>query len=175
MTTGGVGEAGVRKSVELAIVAERIGATFYKNVAEVFSDRGRTDLAVTFGFLADEEKRHESRFREMLNFDVPTVAIATLQDAPTTTIATLDIGADEYLTAVAVEMFNAAVYRKLDKIDDVVDVILKAIDLEKSSLLYYTGLKEVLGSDRILEEIIAEEKKHLVQFTTMLEENVFGS
>jgi len=172
----------VRKAAALSIEIERTGAAFYRNVAELFSERHRTDLAATFGFLADSELRHQRHFEELIEQagaeagDAEEAAATTPTDPhrrPTLRLQAEDFAGDAYLRAIALRLVEEAVYRRLDRIDDPIDVVLRGIDMERSSLLFYQALQERLGAHPVLAEILAEERKHLVTLTAMLEENVF--
>jgi len=69
----------------------------------------------------------------------------------------------------------SAIPRSLDlAVEDVIDVLLAAVELEKTAVLYYQGLLDAAGgAHQDLEIILAEEKAHLVKMTKMLEENLF--
>ena len=43
----------VRNCVLLAVEVERVGARFYRSVADIFSERGKPEIAITFAYLAD--------------------------------------------------------------------------------------------------------------------------
>jgi rubrerythrin len=150
-------EPTVQKSLELAAETERQGARFYTKMAKKFADKG--DIAAAFEQLAADEVVHEKKFE------------ALLEGAPEDPITSHQFDRDQYLRAVAIsEFIKAEHFEDMDKLETVQAALNHAINLEKSTLVFYYGLKDELGGHDGLEAIIAEEKSHIVTLTKRLEE-----
>jgi rubrerythrin len=148
-------EPTIQKSLELAAETERQGARFYARMAKKFADL--KDVAATFKQLAADEELHEKHFTELL------------LGAPEDPLTAHQYDRDQYLRAVAIsEFIKADHFAGMDSIQTVQDALHHAIGLEKSTLVFYYGLKDEVGGDA-LDAIIAEEKRHIVSLTGRLE------
>lgn len=141
---------------EIAEQIERNGAKFYRKAAEGFDDEELKKLILD---LADMEDDHEKIFAHMRQ------EFSELENEP------IDPGpgneANLYLHAIAAgEVFGVQSDPSeiLTGTETIGDVIEKALDLEKDSIVYYTGMKEMVpqtwGKDK-LEKIIEEELRHI--------------
>jgi rubrerythrin len=142
----------LRRAIEFAIKTEQIGGQLYRKLAAQNAEEPA--LAEMFNLLARDEEAHEKQF-------------ARLREAlPADAQSALAPSDEEYLRSVATaEIFygdNDAADPG-DKISDRQDALQRALSLEKASLLYYSAMREVLGSSAPLDAIIAAEKEHLVR------------
>lgn len=140
------------KAVEFAIKTEQLGAAFYDRLATKFA--ADTEVAEVFSVLARDEEVHELQFRKILK-DLPPHEHEELSEA--------DRG---YLGAIsAAEIFqgNHDALTKVDQIEDRDGALEVAMQLERSSLLYYTAMRDVMGPSAALDAIINTEKEHLVR------------
>jgi len=143
---------------QVAIRIEENGAQFYRKAAEFQSDE---ENRKTLEKLAAMEDTHKATFERMKQ-DLSAAE-------KTSTVFDPNNEASQYLAAMADthggEGSPAAADRLTGKesIGDIVDI---ALDLEKESILFYLGLKELVppqyGQDR-LDKIIEEERRHIVQ------------
>ena len=142
----------IRKVLELAIKAEDLGARFYDGLAGRFEDDD--ELKGLFTVLARDEEAHQFQFQRLLK-ELPADQRIELPD-----------GDQQYLEALAAEHIldpggdvevTASAVRNRD------DGLQRAAELERSALLYYTAIRETLGSSEVLDAIIATEKAHLVR------------
>ena len=144
-------KATLRNSIELAVTTEKLGASFYKTLAERFQDN--SEISELFSILARDEEAHEVQFKALLN-KVPANE--------------KEQGSEEkyqYLAAAAMSEFfsgEEGAMKDIDKIKTPDDALARAFALEKASLLYYHAMEDVLGEDKILKAIISAEKNHLV-------------
>lgn len=137
---------------EIAEQIERNGAAFYRRAAEGSLDAGQKRKLLE---LAEMELSHEQTF----------AAIRTEQENAPASFDP-DGEAARYLDAIA----DGRVFDlRADLIEDLsgktIEEILKiAIDLEKDSIVFYLGLRDLvsesLGKERV-EAIIAEEMSHI--------------
>ena len=144
------------EAFEIAEKIERNGARFYRRAAELFDDPGLTKL---FLELAGWEKGHEQLFADMKKqlFEQSS-ELRTFKP-------------DDRLVPDAQAMAGLAVFgikpdpaEVLTGKENRAEVIAKAIEKEKDSIVYYTGLKGFVsaraGKDKI-DDIIAEEMLHI--------------
>lgn len=143
---------------EMAIRIEENGAQFYRKAAEFQSDeenrRGLEKLAAM-------EETHKATFEKMRK-DLSAAE-------KTTTVFDPKNESSQYLAAMADthggEGSPAAADRLTGKesMNEIVDI---ALDLEKESILFYLGLKDLVpaqyGQDK-LDKIIDEERRHIIQ------------
>lgn len=141
----------VRRALEFAVEAERLGAKFYTRLAEAWGDE--PELGEMFATLARDENRHEQQVRDL---------IAQLGDAAGEDLAP---GESDYLRAISTaEIFygNHDPLAAIEGTPDRDDALKLAHNLEKSTLLYYVEMKRILGAaGAALDELIAMEKQHL--------------
>lgn len=142
-------EITLEQVIDFAIETEKLGHHMYTRMAKHFSDDA--ELGELFAKLAEDEKHHADHFEKLR-------AAAAVKGK---------ISADEqqYLRAVSIsEMFSGpnAPGKQVDEIGSREDALARAYNLEKTSLLYYQGLKEVFQDD-LLDEMIAEERNHITQ------------
>ncbi len=143
----------LRKAVELAIKTEQLGAEFYCEMAEKFSDF--QDVKAIFTRLTKDEIIHEQQFKSLLKqVDDSAIEKATGQD---------------YLRATAMfKVFIGDAFANRDLIPTPLAALTNALNLEKSTLIYYTAIEEVIGKQDILTEIINAEKEHIQALTKVI-------
>lgn len=143
--------------LKMAVRIESNGAAFYRKAAESKKDMARAGFLLK---LAEMEDEHERLFSEMKN------GLSAEEKADT---AYDPVGeAELYLEAMADSHGGEGDPSAADKLtgQESLEEILKiAIGLEKESILFYLGLREMvperLGKDKI-DEIINEERSHIV-------------
>ena len=147
---------------EMAEQIERNGAKFYRKAAASAEGQARDVLEN----LAGMEDQHEKTFQEMRE---------GLSKAERTTV-TFDPDGESamYLQSMAdgkVFNFRADPSEKLSGHEPPQDVLHTAIGLEKDSIVFYLGMKEIVpdtrGRER-LDEIIKEEMTHITLLSHQL-------
>jgi rubrerythrin len=150
--------------LEIARQIERNGARFYRRAAETAptsqAERALLDLAVM-------EEKHEQTFADMAAELSAEERQAPLYDP--------NDEARQYLQAVAggqVFDLKADPAEWLEGGRTLTEVLARAMELEKDSIIYYLALKpaipEGLGRARV-DDVIREEMRHLVLLNTMSE------
>lgn len=149
---------------EMAIQMERNGAAFYRKAA---AGTANDEIGAMLSRLADMELDHQRTFEQMKDalteqdgaqivFDADNEAAAYLQAAVEGKVFDTKSRPAEVLTATAA----------------MEEVLGTAIGLEKDSIVFYTGMKEMVptgsGRDRI-DDIIRQEMGHI---TTLCKELV---
>ena len=142
----------IENVLEFAIETERLGREMYQGLSHRFADEG--ELRDLFTRLADDEALHETQLRELRN-QFSAGAAEDFSDEESEYLRSLSrkeifYGTDDPLAAV-----EDGPQRQ--------DALKLAHDLEKSSLVYYDAMRDVLGDNEVLERIIAMEKQHLRQ------------
>jgi len=145
---------------EMALQIERNGADFYRRMAEHFSDIPTRKLFLGF---AEMEDRHEKAFTS-LRADLsdqerePTV----FDPEGETTLYLQALAGLRVFDEKAEEGFGLS--EGLSGEERVKKIFLTAIGLEKESIVFYLGMKDLvpanLGKSRI-DDIIKEEMNHL--------------
>ena len=147
----------VTEIYQFAVQIEENGEKLYRAMVEKFDDPKVKEL---FGFLAEEEVHHEKVFREML---------AKLEDYNPQESYPGEYF--DYLHAYADNLVFT-----IDKIDEgingvhTVDEALQfAIGKELDTILYYHEMINVVPEhqQKMVDDIIDEERKHVVQLTEM--------
>ena len=148
---------------EMAVKIEENGAAFYRKAAELQADEGDKKFLNT---LAKMEDRHKATFEEM------TGGLSDAEKKQTVFDANEELSL--YLTAMADAHGGegdpevAAALTGRETMDEIVST---AIGLEKESILFYVGLKDLvpakLGQDKI-DRIIKEETQHVAQLKGFL-------
>ncbi len=143
------------EAFEIAEQIERNGARFYRKAAEMFDD---TRVSGLFLKLAEWEKVHEEVFADMrkqLSEQGRELRTFDPQDAP------LDAKAMAGLAAFGLKPDPS---HELHGAESRQDVLKMAVQKEKDSIVYYTGLKDFVppdsGRDRI-DDVIKEELHHI--------------
>lgn len=146
--------------LRLAEQIERNGAQFYSRAAEKAAG---APLAEFFSQLAAMEKEHEKVFASMREKlpaqDREAMTFDPQEETPQYLEALANVSV---LDDRAKKAFAAA--EGLSGEEGMVGVLRAAIDLEKDSVVFYLGLKELvprhLGQDK-MDEIIREEMSHI--------------
>lgn len=147
----------LRRALEIAIETERIGNEVYRKLAARHEEE--TELHDLFKRLAEDEKLHESRLRE-LGDQLDEEAGRKLTDEDS-----------EYLRSVSWrEIFHGDPdpIAAADRVVSRKDALEMASRLERSTLVYYSGVRDLLGDHPVLQEIMAMEKQHLTQIIKYL-------
>ena len=138
----------LRQAVEMAVTTEQLGGKFYERMANRFS--GNPSLVEIFNRLARDEKIHEAQFQ------------ALLKDLPDSEGITYAPEQMHFLKATAIsKFFSRNALSDLEDTTSEVDALSAALEFEKSTLLYYQAIEEVLGVSPQLGEIIKAEKSHI--------------
>ena len=151
------------EAFEMAIQIEKNGAAFYRKAASLQDKEADKQFLET---IAKMEDRHQAGFEEM------KTALSDMEE--TLTVFDPKEELSLYLKAMADAHGgegNPDVTARLTGKESMAQIIETAIGLEKESILFYIGLKDMvppkLGREKI-DEIITEEQKHVVQLTGFL-------
>jgi len=141
---------------EIAERIERSGAKFYRKAAELFDD---ARLRVLFLQIADWETKHEEIFTNMRKqLSEQSRELRTFKPEDN---LLLDAQA---MAGLAVFALNPELSEEFSGQESKEDIFKKAIEKEKESIVYYTGLRNLVpaqaGQDKI-DDIIKEEMHHI--------------
>lgn len=140
---------------EIAEQIERNGAKFYRKAATIFED---LNIRQIFLRLADWETEHEKTFTDMreqiLGSDTASVSFRPDEALPDPKV----------MAGLAIFGIRAEPTEELNGKETRDDVLRKAIEKEKDSIVFYNGLKDFLSNaaDRDpIDRIISEEMQHI--------------
>jgi rubrerythrin len=136
----------IKNAIEIAMKAEELGAKFYAQLAKKFENNA--ELNATLEQLARDEVDHKKQFAALL--DVEPGENINISDEHFDFLKQIDIS------------------RHFDYMQNVADVkeeeVLKnAYEFEKESVMFYHGIKDIVGDSKELDEIIKMEKQHMTQ------------
>jgi rubrerythrin len=140
----------IREIIEQAVQTERLGYEFYTLQSKKFDDR--EELLKLFELLAGQELKHEKTFSE-LKEKLTEEQLENWEEVA------------KYLRAIVESEFFLGKNKSppsLHHIKTVEDVIYYAIGFEKETLLYYNALRDSVREKEIIDEIIKEERSHIV-------------
>jgi rubrerythrin len=145
----------VLEVLDIAGQIEQNGARYYQRAAEIFVE---TDVSKIFSELADWELRHKQIFAGMRK------QYSELN--PDTKVSESDNGLPEakVMAGLAVFGIRSNPYDELGGKETISVVIKRAIENEKDSIVFYSGLKDFAcdkSAKSKIDEIITEELRHI--------------
>jgi len=141
---------------EIAEQIERNGTDFYIRAAELFDD---PDICQMFLELAELEKKHELIFAGMKQ------QLSEQSRAEITSEADDMLPDPRVMAGLAVFGIRSDPAGELHGRQEKTDIIRRAVEKEKDSIVFYHGLKEFVpaGADKgKIDDIIKEEMRHIV-------------
>lgn len=147
-----MGNYSIDEILEMAIQTETLGSRFYTGMAEKFKkDNG---LVMLFTTLATKEKTHEKTFRDLKDSAGKIGAEPVQWDE-----------VSNYMRAfVESEFFlgRSKALPSMDHVKTVQDAVKFAIGFEKETLLYFMELRSLVKEKEVVDEVINEEKSHIM-------------
>lgn len=140
----------INEAIEQAVQTERLGYQFYSSTAKKFEDEG--EFKKLFETLAQKELRHEKTFSELKEI--------TGDDEPEEWDEV-----SQYLRAIVESEFflgNNKSLPSLEYVKSIGDAVNFAMGFEKETLLYFYEIRNVIKEKDIVDEIINEEKSHIM-------------
>jgi rubrerythrin len=148
---------------QMAEQIEENGARYYRKAAELHKGKAGIDTLLK---LAEIDDRHQETFATLRKTLADQMREETAFDPYAEATLYLNQMADTHGGEGTVALTDS-----LTGEESVADVLRTAIELEKNSILFYLGLREMvpekLGRSRV-DEIIEEEKDHVVVLTSEL-------
>jgi len=152
----------VSEVVEQAVRTEHLGYEFYLEMAEKF-EKENQKLSGLFRTLAAKEQEHEQRYRQLHE--------AVGEEEPE---GWEDVS--EYMRAFAESEFflgaGEKALLKMKQVDTMADAVDFAINFEKETLLYFLGLRDTVQQKDVVDEIIIEERSHIMWLNKFKRENL---
>jgi rubrerythrin len=147
----------MKSCMEFAVVTEENGAKFYGRLAKKFAEK--QEIAKLFELLGKDEEVHKQQFSELLKH-VPPEAGETSAPEKSQYVRAMSIG----------EFFSRyeGPFVDIDKIEKRDDALEKALGFEKATLGFYQSVREVLGENPTLSEVIETEKSHITRLMKVL-------
>jgi len=142
----------IAEILEMAVQTERLGGQFYLSMSDTF--KKNADLGKLFGTLAAKEKIHEKTFAELKEIVTKSGPEPSQWE---------DVS--DYLRAfVESEFFlgKGKALPSMERVRTAQDAVNFALGFEKETLLYYMELRSIVREKKVMDEIINEEKSHIV-------------
>jgi len=157
-------EFNIYEVFELAKQIERNGVSLYTSAAKKFPEFSKRSLFLN---LAEMEREHEKTFEKMQQ------ELAN-REGEMSKFLDPDLEAVKYLQTVAkgaVFDVNKDISSILSGVETVSELLRIAIELEKDSVIYYMGIKQVVpesfGKEKV-DSIIEEEMSHITLLNSKL-------
>ena len=153
----------VDEVLEMAIRIEENGAAFYRKAAGLQSDAKNRDFLEKLAIMEDGHKATFVEMRKVLTDKEKGGKVFDPQDELSLYLSAMaDTHGGEGSPSAADSLTGA---------ETMEGVLTTAVGLEKESVLFYLGLKDMVppkyGLERI-EDIIREERRHIAQLTSLL-------
>lgn len=149
----------------MAVQIEHNAARFYRDIARRHGDGLSGEVLEK---LASMEDGHEHVFRDMRE---------TVNQQSTSVASDLSAEGGLYLWAVSAGGYRVegsqGVLDSLSGDETIEDILKIGLDLEKESVLYYLGIRDIVPSQEAkdtISKVIEQEKEHIVVFADMLRE-----
>ncbi len=140
----------IKEVIEQAVQTEKLGYKFYITMAERFEKDEK--LKKLFETLALKEQRHEKTFSELKKI-IGDERPENWEEA------------SQYLRAIVESEFFLGKNKSLPLLEHVkttIDAVNFALGFEKETLLYFHSLRDIVKEKEIVDEIINEEKSHIM-------------
>ena len=148
---------------ELAIRIEENGAEFYRKAASQQTDDTNREMLERLALMEDHHKSTFETMRQTLSKVEKSKTVFDPEDETS-----------KYLAAMADTHGGEGSPKAADSLtgkESIKEIIEIAMGLEKESILFYLGLKDMVppeyGKDK-LDTIIKEERKHVIQLYSLL-------
>ena len=138
--------------LEMAVQTEKLGYQFYTSMAERFKENA--ELAKLFTTLASKERTHEKTFSKLKDL----VAKSGAEPVEWQEVS-------NYMRAFVESEFFLGKGKALPSMDNLKtakDAVRFAMSFEKETLLYFLGLRGVVKEKEVVDEVINEEKSHIM-------------
>jgi len=151
-------DATIAKCVDFAVRLEELGAELYQKLAVRFApDR---ELSELFQGLGRDEVHHQELFRALRDRAASRPVGRTLSDEQKRYLRAMSM-ADAFPGTEGLEA-------DLDAIKTREDALERVLGAEKATLAFYQAMRDVLGSDEVLESLISVEKTHVVKVMELM-------
>ncbi|MFV1950507.1 MAG: ferritin family protein [Nitrospinota bacterium] len=140
----------IKEVIEQAVQTEKLGYKFYNSMAKRFKENDK--LKELFEILAEKELQHEKTFSELKEI--------TGDEEPEGWEVV-----SQYLRAIVESEFFLGQAKSLLLLKDMktaAEAIHLAIGFEKETLLYFYSIRKLIKETRIIDEVINEEKNHII-------------
>ena len=150
--------------LDIAQQIERNGVAFYEKAVELFD---KPTPRVIFRTLAERETEHERLFAEMQD--------GLIRRGLTTADEIVESGAlsPKSMAGLAVFGISSDPAEKLTGKETVAEIIRMAIENEKNSIVFYTGLQDFVTDEvsrRTIGGVIREEMRHIRMLSESLQQ-----
>jgi rubrerythrin len=142
----------ITEVLEMAVQTEKLGFQFYTSMADNF--KNDAELVKLFTTLASKERNHEKTFSDLKNL------VAKSGPEP---VEWQEVS--NYMRAFVESEFFLGKGKSLPSMDHLKtakDAVKFALGFEKETLLYFMELRKIVKEKEIVDEVINEEKSHIM-------------
>jgi rubrerythrin len=142
----------INEVLEMAVQTEKLGFQFYTSIAQKFKENA--ELVKLFTTLAAKERTHEKTFSDLKDM------VAKSGPEP---VEWAEVS--NYMRAFVESEFFLGKGKALPSMDNIrtaKDAVQFAMGFEKETLLYFLGLRGVVKEKEMVDEVINEEKSHIM-------------
>ena len=140
--------------VRIAVEIERKGQEFYAGLVKRFVDPAISEI---FQTMLDDEENHEHLFNEFLEkYDEDGIKDSYKETGKEFI---------ENLASSHIFLKDKSIDEKISKISSTAEAIDLAIDFEKDSVVFFSGMKEFVFEDKlgVIDKLAKEEMLHVVR------------
>lgn len=153
----------IKDVFKLALAMEKTGAEFYREAAHLTDDLTQRLMLLGLAGMESEHAAWLAKLQEQL-----------LGPTPTATISTADKVVSEFLASWVKGWLDNPLPVEVEKLvnsDGLPGVFRYALEMEKDTIAFYTGLCSFLGSadaEGVMDKIIREERRHVAEICEAL-------
>jgi rubrerythrin len=153
----------ITEVLEMAVQTEKLGFQFYTAMADKF--KNDAELVKLFTTLASKERNHEKTFSDLKDM-VATSGAEPVEWGEVTNYMRAFVESEFFLG-------RGKALPSMDHLKTVKDAVRFAIGFEKETLLYFLGLRGVVKEKEVVDEVINEEKSHIMWLAAFKTSSVY--
>jgi rubrerythrin len=150
-------DVSLKSCLEFAVATEENGAKFYHRLATKFATEH--EIADLFEQLGKDEQVHKQQFSKLLENAKPEEGELSSPEK------------SQYVRAMSISEFFSRYrgpFADIEKMEDRNDALEIAFGFEKATLGFYQAVKDILGDDPGLTQVIDAEKSHITRLMKVM-------
>jgi rubrerythrin len=148
-------EMSLNIALQTAVNLEKMGTELYTDLLERFKDD--PELKKMFTILLTDEAEHEKLFMELYQKHSDNQIVMTEEQK-------------NFLEITDLSRYFGKM-KEIDNDAEILDVLRLVYYIERDAVLFFSGIRDVVGSNDDLDEIIRQEKIHMTNVLNCIIEN----
>ncbi len=147
----------LRGCLEFAVATEDTGAKFYSRLARRFA--GNQEVAKLFELLGKDEEVHKTQFSDLLKHLPEELGVSNAPEK------------SQYVRAMSISEFfshSQGPFADIEKIENRDDALEKVFGFEKATLGFFQAMRDLIGENPALNQIIETEKSHITRLMKVI-------